>query len=145
MTRTAVRGRDGRAGTLTIVWALLLIEALLALVLAIGLSLVAGGYRTSLPGAEALVAEESTRFAAGGAFLFSIAAFVAALGVRGRRAWSWTLGAVLQLVAAIAAAIAMFAAGEHGVTLAYLAAFALAAVTMLALSTSSARRALGQE
>ena len=135
----------GRAGALTALWALLLLEAILGVVVAILLSLVAGGYRTALAGEAGIAAEESTRFAAGGAFLFAIAAFVAAIGVRRRRAWSWNLGAILQLVLAIAAGIAMFAAGATGVTVAYLVAFGLAAVTMLLLSAPTVRRAVGQE
>jgi low temperature requirement protein LtrA len=150
MDRPASLRRSGpapasRAGAVTLLWLLLLAEALLGLAAAIGLSLVAGGYRESLAGDIGLAAEESTRFAAGGAFLFAIAAYVASRGVRRRRPWSWTLAAVLQLVAAIAAAIAMFAAGASGITVAYLAAFALAAVTMLVLSTSRVRQELGQD
>ena len=113
----------------------MVLESVLGLVVAILLSLVAG---------EAGAAEESTRFAASGAFLFAIAAFVAALGVRRQRAWAWTLGALLQLLLAVAAGVSWFAAGQTAVVAAYLAAFALAAITMIVLSTSPVRRALGQ-
>jgi hypothetical protein len=143
--RAATRPRAERSATLTALWVVLLLEALLGLVVAIALSLVAGGYRESLTGDAALAAEESTRWAAGGAFVFAIAALVAAIAARRRRAWSWNLAAVLQLALAIAAAIAMFTAGEAGATAAYLVAFALAAATMLLLSTSAVRRTLGQE
>jgi len=115
---------------------LLLAEAAYALVVTIFLSLVAGEQGTA--------AETSTRFAAGGTFLFAIAAYVAFRGARRRRSWSWTLSAILQLILAVGAGIAMVTAGEEGATPAYLIAFALAAGTMLLLSTSGVRRALGQ-
>ncbi|MEP7081762.1 MAG: hypothetical protein ABI841_02170 [Chloroflexota bacterium] len=115
---------------------LLLLEAAFALVVTIGLSLVAGEQGGG--------AETSTRFAAGGTFLFAIAAYVAYRGARRHRSWAWTLSAILQLILAIGAGIAMVTAGENGVTPAYLIGFALAAATMLLLSTSGVRRALGQ-
>jgi hypothetical protein len=124
------------AGLVAALCILLLVEAAFALAVTILLSLVAGEQRGG--------AENSTRFAAGGAFLFAIAAYVAFRGARRRRSWSWTLAAVLQLVLAIAAGIAMVTAGEAGATTAYLVAFALAAGTMVLLSTSAVRRALGQ-
>lgn len=141
---TTTSDRADRAGTVTALWVLLLAEAALGLVVTIFLSGVAGEYRSSLAGDAGVAAEESTRFAAGGAFLFAIGAFVAALGARRRRPWSWTLGAVLQLILAVAAGIALFAAGAEGASAAYLVAFALAAGTMLLLSASQVRRALGQ-
>ena len=141
---TAGRERGDRGRTLTLLWVVLLIEALLGLAVAIALSLVAGGYRASLAGEAALSAEEGARWAAGGAFVFAIGALVAALGARRGRAWSWTLAAVLQLILAIAAAIAMFAAGRPDLVAAYLVAFALAGGAMLILSTPQVRRALGQ-
>lgn len=131
------------AGLVSALSILLLAEAAFALAVTILLSLVAGE-RGSVAGEAAIAAENSTRFAAGGAFLFAIAAYVAFRGARRRRSWSWTLAAVLQLVLAIAAGIAMVAAGEATATAAYLAAFALAAVTMILLSMSPVRRALGQ-
>lgn len=115
---------------------LLLAEAAFALVLTVLLSLVAGEQGGG--------AETSTRFAAGGTFLLAIAAYVAYRGARRRRSWSWTLSAILQLILAVGAGIAMVTAGEEAVTPAYLVAFALAAGTMLLLSTSGVRRALGQ-
>lgn len=136
--------RAAGPGMVTALWVLLLAEAALGLLVAIYLSGVASDYRTSLAGSEGIAAEESTRFAAGGAFLYAIAAFVAAVAARRRRSWSWTLSAALQLVLAIAAGIALFAAGAEGASTAYLVAFALAAATMLLLSVSGVRRALGQ-
>lgn len=136
-------GPTARSGTVTALWVLLLAEAVLGVAVAIILSNVAGDQYASL-GDSGSAAEESTRFAAGGAILFAIAALTAAIGARRRRSWSWTLGAVLQLVLAIAAGIALFAAGAEGASAAYLVAFALAAGTMILLSTSGVRRALGQ-
>ena len=115
---------------------LLLLEAAFALIVTIVLSLVAGE--------QGGAAETSTRFAAGGTILLAIAAYVAYRGARRRRSWSWTLSALLQLILAVGAGIAMVTAGEEGATPAYLIAFALAAATMLLLSTSGVRRALGQ-
>lgn len=124
------------SGAVTTLCVLLLAEAAFALVVTIFLSLVAGEQSGG--------AETSTRFAAGGAILFAIAAYVAFRGAWRRRSWSWTLGAVLQLVLAIAAGIAMVTAGEGAAPVVYLVAFALAAGTMILLSTSAVRRALGQ-
>lgn len=115
--------------------ALLLGEAALGLVLAIGLSMLAA--RLGDP-----VDEQNIRFAAGGAFLLAILAAVASRGARKRRAWSWTLSAVIQLIIAVATGIAILTLDWHP---AYLLAFALAAVVMLVLSFGSVRRALGQE
>ena len=124
------------SATVGLLCLLLLLEAAFALVVTIFLSLWAGEQGGG--------AETSTRFAAGGTFIFAIAAYVAYRGARRHRSWSWTLSAVLQLVLAIGAGIAMVTAGEDGVSPAYLVAFALAAATMLLLSTSGVRRALGQ-
>ena len=145
--RSALAGpeRRERSAAVTALWVALLIEALLGVAVAILLSLMAGGYRSSLEGEAGLAAEEGTRWAAGGAFVFAIAALVAAIAVRRRRTWSWNLGALLQLILAISAGIAMFSAGAAGVSAAYLVAFGLAAGTMLLLSTPPVRRALGQE
>lgn len=139
---TDVRRADPR--TVTVLWILLLAEAALGVFMAIYLSDVAGDYRSSL-GDGGIGAEESARFAAGGAFLFAIGAFIASNGARRHRTWAWTLAAVLQLVLAISAGIALFAAGGEGTAAAYLIAFGLAAATMVLLSTPSVRRALGQE
>ena len=137
--------RRERSAAITALWCLLLVEALLGVVVAVLLSLVAGGQRSALEGEVGLAAEEGTRWAAGGAFVFAIGALVAAIATRRRRPWSWNLSAILQLILAIAAAIAMFRAGAAGMTAAYLVAFALAAGTMLLLSTPQVRRALGQD
>jgi hypothetical protein len=67
---------------------------------------------------------------------------VAARGARRRRAWSWTLAAVLQLLAALGTGAALTIATWHP---AYLLGFAASAVVMLVLSTGSVRRGLGQE
>lgn len=121
---------------------LLLGEAALALVLTIFLSLLAGGMRDFLGGDSGLAAEQSIRFAAGGAFLFVLGAALASRAARRRLSWGWTLAALLQLVLAIGSGIAVMIAGWHPV---YLLGFALAAAVMLILSTASVRRALGQE
>lgn len=142
--RPADERRD-RSRTVTVLWTVLLVEALLGLVVAIVLSLVAGGYSASLEGDGELAAEEGARWAAGGAFVFAIAALVAAIAARRRRPWAWNLAALLQLILALAAAIAMFTAGPEGVSAAYLVAFGLAGVTMLILSMPQVRRRLGQE
>lgn len=142
--RTAITPYAPRAASTTPLWVLLLLEAAFALVVTILLSILAGEHRSSTPGEAGIAAENSTRFAAGGAFLFAIAAYIAHRGVRRRRSWAWTLSAVLQLILAVAAGLAMFAAEESGVTAAHLVALALAAVTMVVLSTPGVRRALGQ-
>lgn len=141
--RTTARASTASRWTITALWVLLLAEAALGVFMAIYLSDVAGDYRGSLA-TSGTGPEESARFAAGGAFLFAIAAFIASNGVRRWRPWSWTLSAVLQLILAITAAIALFAAGGEGTSAAYLGAFGLAAATMILLSTWGVRRALGQ-
>jgi hypothetical protein len=115
--------------------ALLLGEAALGLALAVFLSMLAVALRQQFGG------EETLRFAASGAFVFAIAAAIASRGARRRRGWAWTLAALLQLALAIGTGVAMILTEWHP---AYLIGFALAAVVMLVLSTSSVRAALGQ-
>ena len=122
--------------------ALLIGEAALGLAAAVILSLVAATLRDVLGGDAGRAAEESIRFAAGGAFVFAIAATIASRGVRKRRGWAWTLSALLQLVLAIGTGVAIMVATWHP---AYLLGFGLAAVVMVVLSTASVRRALGQD
>lgn len=122
--------------------ALLLLEAALLLGLAIVLSLLAAGLADSIGGGSGRAAEESVRLVAGFSFVAAILAAVASRGARRRRAWSWTLSAVLQLIVAVGTAIAVFVAEWHPL---YLVAFGVAALAMLALSTTAVRRALGQE
>jgi peptidoglycan/LPS O-acetylase OafA/YrhL len=122
--------------------ALLLGEAALGLVLAILLSMLASGMRDFVGGDAGRAAEQTLRFAAGFAFLFAILAAIASRGARRRRSWSWTLAALLQLLAAIGTGVAILTATWHPV---YLVGFALPALVMVVLSTSSVRRALGQE
>jgi hypothetical protein len=124
-----------RAPLLLVLRVLLLAEAAAGLALAILLSMLAGD--TLDAGAET-----SLRFAAGAAFLFAIFAAVASRGVRRRRLWSWTLGAILQVILAIGIGVAVLTAEWHP---AYLVGFGLAAVVMIVLSTGSVRRALGQD
>lgn len=121
---------------------LLLIEAAATLALAIFLSLLAGGTVEFLGGSIGTSAETTLRFAAGAAFLFAIFAAVASRGARRRRAWAWTMGAVLQVILAVGTGIAVLTAEWHP---AYLIGFAMAAVVMTVLSTASVRRALGQD
>jgi peptidoglycan/LPS O-acetylase OafA/YrhL len=113
--------------------ALLLAEAVAGLVLAVVFSLIAGGQ-----GADA---ETNLRFAAGAAFLFGVFAAIASRGARRRRAWSWTMAAILQVLLAIGTGIAVMIAEWHPI---YLAGFAMATAVMLVLSAASVRRALGQ-
>jgi hypothetical protein len=115
--------------------ALFLGEAVVGLVLAIFLSMLAGANPD-------VGTENSLRFAAGAAFLFGIFAAVASRGVRRRRSWAWTLGAVLQVILAIGTGVAVIVGSWHP---AYLIGFAFAAVVMIVLSTASVRRALGQD
>lgn len=122
--------------------ALLLGEAILGLLAAIVLSMVASAMRDSLGGDAGRAAEQTLRFAAGFSFLWAILAAFASRGARRRRAWSWTLAALLQLALAIGTGIAILIATWHP---AYLVGFVLAAVVMLVLSASSVRRALGQD
>jgi hypothetical protein len=121
---------------------LLISEAALGLALAILLSMVASQMNAFLGGEAGRAAEQTFRFAAGFSFLFAIFAVVASRGARRRRGWAWTLAALLQLILAIGTGIAILTATWHPT---YLLGFALAAVVMLVLSTSSVRRALGQE
>lgn len=121
---------------------LLLAEALAALALAVLLSTVAAA-QLDLLGADAgRAAEESIRFAAGGSFLFAIFAAIASRGARRRRTWSWTMAAILQVLLAIGTGVAVMTADWHPL---FLVGFGAAAAVMLVLSTTSVRRALGQE
>jgi hypothetical protein len=120
---------------------LLLTEAGLALVLAIGLSMLASALGSSIGGEPGQVAEQNVRFAAGAAIVFAILAALASRGARRRRGWSWTLAALLQLILAIGTGIAIMTATWHP---AYLIGFAIAGIVMLVLSTTSVRQGLGQ-
>lgn len=122
--------------------ALLLSEAVAGLALAILLSLLAAAERDFLGGDAGRAAEQTLRFAAGGAFLFAIFAAIASRGARRRRGWAWTLAAILQVVLAIGTGIAIMAVEWQSF---FLIGFAAAAIVMLVLSTTSVRRALGQE
>lgn len=120
---------------------LLLAQALAGLLLAILLSLLAPGMSSFLDWSTGAAAETTLRFGAGAAFLFAIFAAVASRGCRRRRAWAWTLAAILQVVLAIGTGVVVMTADWHP---AYLAGFALAAVTMVVLSTAPVRHTLGQ-
>ena len=121
---------------------LLLAEAAATLALAVLLSMLAGGTADFLGGDVGASAETSLRFAAGAAFLFAIFAAVASRGARRRRAWAWTMAAMLQVILAVGTGIAVLTAEWHPL---YLVGFAMAAVVMTVLSTGAVRRALGQE
>lgn len=127
----STRSREPMVGVLR---GLLLAEAAGGLVLTIFLSMAA-----SVVSADA---EVPLRFAAGGVLLIGIFAAIASRGARRRRSWSWTLAAILQVIIAIAAGIAVLNVEWHPV---YLAPFGFAVAVMLVLSTTSVRRALGQE
>lgn len=120
---------------------LLLLESVLAIGLAVLLSLLAAGLRSSLAGELGVTAEMNVRFAAGAAILFAIFAAIAARGARRRRSWAWTMGAILQVLLAVGTGIAVLVAEWHP---AYLAGFGLATGVMLVLSAPSVRRSLGQ-
>lgn len=122
--------------------ALLLGEAAAALALAIFLSAAAAAMPGVLGGDPGRAAEETLRFAAGGATLFAIFAALASLGARKRRGWSWTLAAILQVVLAIGTGVAVMTSQWHPL---FLAGFGFAALVMLVLSSTSVRGALGQE
>ena len=138
----APREPTARVPMVGLLRALLIGEAVATLALAVFLSMLAAGLRDFLGGDVGRTAEESVRFAAGAAFLFSIFAAIASRGARRRRAWSWTLAAILQVVLAIGTGLAVMVADWHPV---FLVGFAAAAIVMLALSAASVRRALGQE
>lgn len=131
------RQRGSKAGTLR---GLLLIESMLGVGLTITLSSVAAGVRNLSP--DDIGADVGVRFVAAGAFVLALLAAIAARGVRRRRSWSWTLSALIQLALAIGTSAAVLAADWHP---GYLAAFLLAGLVMVVLSTGSVRRALGQE
>ena len=130
-----------RAPMLGFLRVLLLSEAVATLVLAVFLSLLAAALRDFIGADAGRQAEESVRFAAGGAFLFAIFAAVAARGVRRRRGWSWTMAAILQVILAVGTGVAVLVAEWHP---AYLVGFGAAAVVMLVLSAASVRSGLGQ-
>ena len=142
VTPVASTPSGSRAVGIGLLRALLLGEAALGIVLAIGLSMLASGLNDFLGGEAGRAAEQNLRFAAGFAILFTILAALASRGARRRKAWSWTLSALLQLILAVGTGIAILTAAWHP---AYLLGFALAAVVMLVLSAPSVRRALGQE
>ncbi len=121
---------------------LLLTQAVVAVALSIFLSLLAAAMRDFVGGDAGRAAEETIRFVAAAAFIFAIFAAVASRGARRRRAWSWTLAALLQVVAAIGTGVAIMTANWHP---AYLVGFVIPAAVMLVLSTPSVRGALGQE
>jgi hypothetical protein len=130
-----------RVPMLAVLRGLLLGEGLLALGLTIFLSLLAAGQRDFLGGDLGRAAEVTLRFAAAGSFVFAVFAAIAARGARRRRAWAWTMAAILQVVLAIGTGVAVMTADWHPV---YLVGFGLAVVVMLVLSSGSVRRALGQ-
>ena len=133
---------DSRVAMIGVLRALLLGEAAGGLALAIFLSLMAGGQTDFVGGDSGRAAEESLRFAAGGALLLAIGAAVASRGARRRRPWAWTMAAILQVIVAVATGAAVMIAEWHPL---FLIGFGIAAVVMLVLSTTSVRRALGQE
>jgi len=119
---------------------LLLVEAAGGLVVAILLSMIASDLEAS--GAQAdLDSAISIRFAAAAAFLFALFAAIASRGARRRRAWSWTMAAILQVLLAVGTGVAIVTAEWQPY---YLGGFGAAVAVMLVLSSSSVRRALGQ-
>lgn len=122
----------GDAGWLGVLRALLLLETAAGLAGAIGLSILAGNDPAN---------EIPLRFAAAASLFFGLFAAIASRGVRRRRGWSWTMGAVLQVLLALGTGIAILVAPWHP---AMLAGFALPVLIMLVLSVGSVRGALGQ-
>lgn len=143
-TSPAVSSAQPSAGVpmIGVLRALLLGEAAAGIALAVFLSLLAAGLRSFLGGESGRAAEETVRFAAGAAFLFAIFAAIASRGARRRRAWAWTMAAVLQVILAVGTGVAVLFAEWHPL---FLVGFGAGAVVMLVLSTTSVRRALGQE
>ncbi len=139
---TSLPVAEARPGAIAALRAVLLIEASLALVATIFLSLLASALASFLGGAAGREAEETVRFAASAVFVFGLAAAVTARGVRRTRRWSWTSAALLQLALAGGAALALAVTAW---TAASVTGFALAVVSLLLLSMPSVRRALGQE
>lgn len=137
---TAIRPRPASTGGVLLgaLRTLLLLEAATALALTIFLSMLASGIEGGLGEPSAAT---TIRFAAGGAFIFSILALATARGVRRRRGWAWTLAAVLQVVMAVGTGIAVMSADLHPL---FVIGFVLPVAVMLALSATSTRRALGQ-
>jgi len=133
---------NARVPMVGVLRALLLSEAGGALALAIFLSLLAGGQSEFVGGDAGRSTEEALRFAAGGALILAILAAVASRGARRRRAWSWTLAAMLQVIVAVATGVAVLVTEWHPL---FLVGFVAAVLVMLVLSTASVRRALGQE
>jgi hypothetical protein len=127
---------------ITLLRGLLLVEAAGALALAIFLSLLASEALAFYGGELGRSTETSLRFAAGGAFLFAIAAAVSSRGARRHRGWAWTTAAILQVILAVGTGIAVLVAEWHPL---YLVGFALAALVMVVLSSASVRRALGKD
>lgn len=136
LTNAAAIAATPRVPMLRLLRALLLVEAVTGLVLAVLLSLVAN--EVGLSRAED---QTTVQFAAGGAFVFGLFAAIASRGTRRRRGWAWTMAAILQVLLAIGTGIAIMVAEWHP---AYLAGFGLASAVMLVLSVASVRRALGQ-
>lgn len=134
---TAGPAPDARVPMVGVLRALLIGEAVGGLVLAIFLSMGASAIGVH----EGTAAEEPLRFAAGGALLLGIFAAIASRGARRRRTWAWTMAAILQVIVAVATAIAVLLVEWHPV---FLIPFAAAVLVMLVLSTASVRRALGQ-
>lgn len=123
---------SGRSLSIGLLRALLLGEAIMALILGVGLSIAA---------THADAGDNALRFAAGASVIVAIAAAIGSRGARRRRPWAWTLAAILQVIAAVGTGLAVLATEGHP---AVLLGFVIAAAVMLVLSTGPVRRQLGQ-
>lgn len=129
-------GPTRRPIALGVMVTLLGIEAVLALVVTVLLSMLAAA--EDVFGADGV---NNLRFAAGATVAISITAYVAA-----RKAWrgrgsAWTASAVVQLAIAMGISLAGVVGGWHP---AMIVGLGLAAATILVQSTPLVRRALGQ-
>ena len=129
-TPTLTSAEPGRSTSVGLLRTLLMGEAVVALVLGIGLSIAAS---------HAEAGENGLRFAAGASVIVAIAAAIGSRGARRRRPWAWTLAALLQVVVAMGTGLAVLAADGHP---AVLLGFVLAAAVMLVLTTGPVRRQL---
>lgn len=139
MTSTSIRSKSVSAErplTLQLLAVLLGLEAVLALAVAIGLSMVAGAADEAGDGAAT-----GLRFAAGGAVIAAIVAYRAARNAWRARRRAYAQAGILQLVVVAGLALGMVVAGWHP---ALLGVIALATGVFILLSTQSVRNALGQ-
>lgn len=139
MTTTSIRAQSvsiGRPTALQVLAGLLGVEAVLALAVGIGLSMVAGAAeQAGDPAATSL------RFAAGGGVILAIFAYRAARNAWRARPRAYAQAGIIQLLVVAGVALAMVAVGWQP---ALLGPMALAAGAFVLLSVPSVRESLGQ-